>query len=128
MKDSLFGKFPTSAFLDSDDLRSPHADLGEYNPTPSQTSLREELLQAVADSDCLIILLSEGALTRPWVLLELKAAIDNDIPIVAVNVSGKGYKYENAVHFLTHLDTYLETANPGASRLLRDNGANRVSY
>ena len=59
-------------FLDSDDLR----DL-------------RQLLVSVQNSDVLVILQSSDILLRPWCLLEMVAAIDAGVPIVAINVQGK---------------------------------------
>ena len=59
-------------FLDSDDLR----DL-------------RQLLVSVRNSDVLVILQSADILSRPWCILEMVAAIDAWVPIVAINVQGK---------------------------------------
>ena len=71
-KDKLQGLIQKECFLDSDDLR----DL-------------RELLVSVRDSDVLVILQSSDILLRPWCLLEMVAAIDAGVPIVAINVQGK---------------------------------------
>ena len=72
MKDTL-GK-EADVFLDSDDL----------------TDLRS-LLEHVKATEALILLQSNKVLTRPWVLLEAYTAIQNEVPIVAFNVKGRGY-------------------------------------
>jgi len=43
----------------------------------------------VRGSDVLVILQSSEILLRPWCLLEMVAAIDAGVPIVAINVQGK---------------------------------------
>ena len=60
------------------------------------------LLQHVADSDVLLLFQSKGLLTRPWCLLELHAAITNDVPIVAINVrhADRSYDYTEALKLL----------------------------
>ena len=42
------------------------------------------------------------------------------IPIVAVNVASKGYDFARAVEFMQWIDSALDRANPGASRVLTD--------
>ena len=60
---------PANIFLDSDDLRDLRG-----------------LLDHVRNSDVLILIQSEKVLQRPWCLLEINAAIEADVPIIAVNV------------------------------------------
>ena len=49
----------------------------------------------------LILFLTRDLLTRPWCLVELHAALTNDIPIVAVRVAGAfPYDFEDAQKFL----------------------------
>jgi hypothetical protein len=81
-----------------------------------------QLLDSVRDSDVLVIVQSAEILTRPWCLLEMVAAVDAGVPIIAISVSGKGYNFAEATSLLTHLDTQLDTVNPGACDLLRQNG------
>jgi hypothetical protein len=76
----------------------------------------------VRNSDVLALVQSAEVLQRPWCLLEMVAAIDAGIPIVAIAVTGKGYDFAAASHLLLHLDTVLATVNPGACDLLRQNG------
>ena len=53
---------------------------------------------------------------RPWCLIELFTAVQNSIPLVAINVAGAHpYNFEEATKFLENLDTKLELANPGAA-------------
>jgi hypothetical protein len=62
-------------------------------------------------------------LTRPWCLIELYKAIENNIPIIGVTIRGQNsYDFAAASNFLLHLDSSLEDANPGAAELLRANG------
>ena len=97
-------------FLDSDDL----------------TDLRL-LLDAVRESDCLLLLQSARLLSRPWCLLEINAAIEAGVPIVAINVQGGApYSFEEAHELMKTLDTRLDIVNPGAGRMLRDHGIDLV--
>jgi hypothetical protein len=76
----------------------------------------------VRNSDVLAIVQSAEVLQRPWCLLEMVAAIDAGVPMVAVAVTGKGYDFAEATNLLLHLDTILDMVNPGACDLLRQNG------
>ena len=51
-------------------------------------------------------------------------AIDDSVPIIAVNVVGKGYSFDDAARLLSFLDTALDTKNSGASKLLQHVGLN----
>ena len=84
MKDKLTDALGVPSFLDSDDL----SDL-------------RSLCDEVTKSDVLILFLTRDLLTRPWCLVELHAALTNDIPIVAVRVAGAfPYDFEDAQKFL----------------------------
>ena len=109
LKTELQGLIQKECFLDSDDLR----DL-------------RQLLDSVRDSDVLVIVQSAEILTRPWCLLEMVAAVDAGVPMIAISVSGKGYNFAEATNLLTHLDTLLDTINPGACDLLRQNGVEPI--
>ena len=91
-------------FLDSDDLR----DLSK-------------LRNHVRSSKCLVLCQSEAVLRRPYCLIELATAVDAGIPIVGVAL-GKKYDFGAAARFLSHLDTLLEAENPGAPKMLAENG------
>ena len=120
-------------FLDSDNLndlrllvsdtppRSPPPPPPRSPPPPPPPPPPPQL-QHVRDTDVLILLQSKGVLTRPWVLLELYTAIANDVPIVALNIAGRGYDYAAESHFMMHLDTMLEERNPGTTAMLAEHG------
>ena len=57
-------------------------------------------------------------LQRPYCVLEINAAVKARVPIVALNCRGKGYDFAKSVQYMRHLDTELETVNPGAPALL----------
>jgi hypothetical protein len=84
------------------------------------------LVQHVRDSDVLAIIQSAEVLQRPWCLLEMYAAIEAGIPIIAIAVSGKGYDFATATDLLLHLDTALDVVNPGATDLLRSEGVEPI--
>lgn len=81
-----------------------------------------------------MIIQSAAVLQRPWCLLEvsvrclalgllyihsglfcsqLYAAIQADIPVIAVTVPGKGYDFQAASNLLQNLDSELDAVNPG---------------
>ena len=104
LKDKLQMQLPGSEiFLDSDDLK----DL-------------RTLLESVRDSSALVVLQSAEILYRPWCLLEMYAAIESGVPVVALNCQGKGYDFAQASQFLTNLDTQLEQKTPGAGKIISD--------
>ena len=85
------------------------------------------LLEHVRDSEVLVLLQTKSVLTRPWVILELYTAITSHVPIVALNVSNAStYEYAAAMEFLSRFDAEIDTANPGAAELLREQGVDPV--
>ena len=100
----------SSIFLDSDDLYDLRA-----------------LLDDVRASAAFVLFQSSGVLTRPWCLLEIHTAIKHSVPIVCLNVKGPNpYDYGMATTFMAHLDSELDRANPGARKLIEDNGVDIV--
>jgi hypothetical protein len=105
LKEKLGHLLGAQAFLDSDDL---------FNLT--------SLIDHVRDSGVLAIVQSANVLDRPWCLLELYAAIEAAVPIIAITVQGKGYDFARAADQLLHLETKLDVVNPGACALLENEG------
>jgi hypothetical protein len=98
------GRF--EVFLDSDDL----FDL---------STLKEN----VKDSQVLVLLLTKGVFTRPWCLMEIKTAIENNVPVVPIIMAGKEYDFEKSALFLkTMTGSSLDARNPGASEALKNLG------
>lgn len=98
------GRLNTNAeiYLDSDDLR----DL-------------RRLLDAVKDSEVLVLMQTRHLLSRPWALLEIYTAITCGVPIVTVQVQGPAcYSFSDAQVFLDNFPAELERRNPGAGRMV----------
>jgi hypothetical protein len=113
LKDKLTTMLSSPVFLDSDDL----ADL-------------RNLLDAVAQSDVLVLLQTTNLLTRPWCLLEIYTALRNDVPIVTVAVKGAFvYSFEDALEMLGTADDdssnysfadELNKRNAGAATVIQE--------
>ena len=69
-------------------------------------------------SDALLLLQTEGVLLRPWVLMELFAAVNHHVPIIPILLHGAGYSFDAAKATLADLPAALSARNPGALRLL----------
>ena len=75
------------------------------------------------ESQVLIILLTKNVFTRPWCLVEIKTAIEHNIPIVPIVVARKEFNFEENKRFLDTLSSAsLDVRNPGASTALRELG------
>mmetsp|Transcript_114376 Transcript_114376/g.323971 ORF Transcript_114376/g.323971 Transcript_114376/m.323971 type:complete len:491 (-) Transcript_114376:190-1662(-) len=64
-------------------------------------------IEQVRNSDAVLVLLSEHVFTSPVCILEVKAAIELEIPIITVDVAHKNYGHGHARDFLQQLDTRL---------------------
>ena len=90
-------------FLDSDNL----------------TDLRN-LLNNVAESDALVLLYTQGVLSRPWCLLELHTAATNNVPIIVLCVQNAfAGDVGKLPSILGDLQSYLLKENPQALDALR---------
>lgn len=90
-------------FLDSDNL----------------TDLRE-LLNAVRGSDALILIYTNGVLSRPWCLLELHTAVQASVPIIAMRVQNQFAGDTSEIpSILADLPAHLGKTNPRAEETLR---------
>jgi hypothetical protein len=112
-KDFLSRALEAEVYLDSDNL----LDL-------------RQLLDGVQQSDVLVLFQTRSLLSRPWVILEIFTAIQHQIPIVTVRVQGLGaapYDFEDAQRFLDNFTVELERRNPGAGKMITDNGFDLAS-
>jgi len=90
------------------------------------TDLRK-LPNQVKKSRVLVTILTEYYLTRPWCLLELHVALENNVPIVAVNLAKGGYDFEKSTEYLRTLSSQtLDSKNEGASATLKEFGIDVV--
>jgi len=100
---------PSYIFLDSEDLQ----DL-------------RTLKKAVEGTLVLFVILTKDVFTRPWCLVEIYTAIQNNIPILSVAVEGQGnaFDYGQTQAFLQSADfpEKLEAVNPGAVKELEGQG------
>jgi hypothetical protein len=62
-----------------------------------------------------VLLATKGVLTRPWCLIELLEATRKKIPIVVVEIAGRGFDRTEARAFVTELEA--EMAAPGLNLL-----------
>ena len=74
MKEHLMRLTNKNVFLDSDDLK----DLGK-------------LTTHVTNSDTLVVMQSAEVYQRPWCLLEMYTAIEENVPIIAINMVWNRY-------------------------------------
>eukprot|EP00966_Prymnesium_polylepis_P322371 7378638-Prymnesium_polylepis.1 len=79
------------------------------------SDLRELVGKGVLASDAIVLLATKGVLTRPWCLVELLEASRKKIPIVVVNIAGRGFDRDEARAFVTRLEA--EMAKPGLDLL-----------
>ena len=67
-----------------------------------------------------MLLQTRHFLLRPYCILEVLTAIEEAVPIVAVNIYGQGYNFEEAEDFLLHFDEKIDERSPDARRLLAE--------
>ena len=74
-----------------------------------KTITTESLVAAVKQSKVFVLLLTRELLTRPWCVLEVYTALENDIPIVPVKIERQrnNYSYGIAAEFLSNLEAYV---------------------
>ena len=60
-----------------------------------------------------MLLQTAEVLTSPWCLVELATALEKEIPIVCVNMVGKGYDFTAEAAHLKDFRKSLEERNPG---------------
>ena len=84
-------------------------ELGQtcYVKAPTSTTEIAPALQAVEQSQCLLLLQTGRVLSRPWVLLATYRAIFCNVPIVCVQVANGGYDFAHARIHLEQLDDHL---------------------
>ena len=80
--------------------------------------LRQLITEGVHKSDTLLLLATQGVLTRPWCLIELLETMRKRLPVVVVQMSNGGFKYEEARHFVSNLETEMQVINPTGLQLL----------
>ncbi len=66
------------------------------------------LVEKVKRSNVMLVLQTKDVLKRPWCVLEVYTAIKHQIPIVTVQIEGRGYDYEKTEHYLNNLDSLID--------------------
>ena len=84
--------------------------------------LRERVLR----SKGLILLQTRNVLSMPWVIVEVVTALENEIPIIAVELANGGYDFAEMNQCLNSPDFAgeLEKRNPGSVAILEERGIN----
>jgi len=103
-KDRLETALGLPVFLDTDNLTS--------------LSVLMETVKTLKGYGALVLFLTPEVYTRPYVLCELYTAVCASVPIVTVEVVGKGFDYKHEAEFLKYLDKQLDVRNPGATSVL----------
>ena len=104
MKDALGQMLGCPAYLDSSDL----------------ADLRELFKEGVHASEVIVLLLTDGLLTRPWCLLEIREAVRMQKPIVLLEMKGgQPFRYDAAFHMLSDLEANMPRLNPYCLNELR---------
>ena len=96
-------------------LRTPDDKI--FLDADSLSDLRE-LQACVAETDVLILMLTDGVLSRPWCLAELSTAAVSHVPIVILNINNSFQMSggtQKVLKILNDLPAYLEQANPSAT-------------
>lgn len=112
LKDSLDQMLGCPVYLDSSNL----------------ADLRSLFDEGVRGSEVLVLLLSEGLLTRPWCLLEIREAMRLKKPIVLLHLKGPAhgvFSFDDALAMLSDLEGEMPRRNEGCLDELRahlDNG------
>jgi len=74
--------------------------------------------ELLADCSAIVVLLTKRLPTDPNALFEIWSALQLNLPIVTVIVSGAGYSFEEAAATFAELPMALERARPGSSEQL----------
>jgi hypothetical protein len=104
MHDMLRKMLKAPVFLDSSQL----------------SDLRNLITKGVHKSDTVLMLATQGILTRPWCLIELFEATQKQIPIVIVQMANSGFSFEQARSFVTNFEEEMADFNPSGLELLRE--------
>eukprot|EP00966_Prymnesium_polylepis_P062854 1458718-Prymnesium_polylepis.1 len=75
----------------------------------TQADRQEEIESTITRSRALLLLQSAGVLLQPYVLLQVYSAYRASIPIVPINVQGKGYNFAQANSTLANLEMDMST-------------------
>jgi len=80
--------------------------------------LRNLVTQGVHESDTVVLLATKSVLTRPWCLLELLETTREGIPVVIVQISNGGWRYDEARRHMANFESEMTKLNPSGLQLL----------
>ena len=84
------------------------------------SDLRDLVSQGIHKSDAIVLLATKGVLARPWCLIELLEATRKKLPILVVEIAGRGFDRTEAQNFVTELEA--EMAEPSLNLLRKHIG------
>eukprot|EP01047_Picozoa_sp_COSAG01_P016086 COSAG01_NODE_816_length_13389_cov_7.068849_5_plen_393_part_00 len=87
-----------------------------------------DLLGCVRNSDALVMMVTDGVLSRPWCLAELATAAEAGVPIVMLQIDNAFRCTPAKIQdTLANLPQYLAKVNPSATKQLEDEGFDAAS-
>ena len=86
------------------------------------TDLRTLFADGVHQSDCMVLLVSKGVLTRPWCLLELLEAKRRGVPVLPVHIAGNPDIELQVEHMRRYIDNLEHELRPGSPAALQVRG------
>jgi len=85
----------------------------------SLSDLRDLIAEGLHKSDVVVLLASNGVLTRPWCLIELLETVRRNIPVVVVRTSRSTFSFSAGREFVANLEDEMQRLNPGGLSFLR---------
>jgi len=73
----------------------------------------------VENSVVVIVLLTKRLLTDPVALFEIWKALREDVPLISIALTGKGYDFQEAAEAFADLPNWLEKAHAGSESVLQ---------
>jgi hypothetical protein len=86
-----------------------------YLDSQNLRNLTHLFTRGLTQSDVLVLLATKDVLTRPYCLLELWCAQRFDVPIVILDIVGRGFQWSEAQTVLNDLPAVLKKQSGGAT-------------